>query len=516
MSEPNGVMMQYFHWYIPADGSLWRELTTRAQELANVGITSVWLPPAYKGTGGAYDVGYGVYDLYDLGEFDQKGSVRTKYGTKDEYIAAIKAAKRAGLRVYADVVFNHRLGADAIEEVEATPVDPNNRHRPIGDRRTIKAWTHFTFPGRKGKYSDMEWHWWHFDAVDYNAHEADFRAVYVFKDKAFDEKVDLEKGNFDYLMGCDLDMDSPEVIADLKRWGEWYVTTTDIDGFRFDAVKHVRADFFSQWLQHCRQVSGRRLFAVGEYWSDNVEALHYFVKTTGGDVTLFDAPLHYNFSEASKAGKHYDLRTIFDNTLVQDQPALAVTLVENHDSQPLQSLESVVESWFKPSAYALILLRREGYPCVFYADYYGAHYRDKGRDGNEYEIWLDSHRWLIDRFLYARRHYAYGDQYDYFDHPNTVGWTRLGNDEHPGGMAVVLTNGDNGRKWMEVGQPNRTYVDITEHISEPVTTNDQGWAEFHCPAGSVSVWIPAPMGDDRAIAEFQTRLQSVPVWVPTA
>lgn len=26
MSEPNGVMMQFFHWYNAADGSLWSEL----------------------------------------------------------------------------------------------------------------------------------------------------------------------------------------------------------------------------------------------------------------------------------------------------------------------------------------------------------------------------------------------------------------------------------------------------------------------------------------------------------
>jgi alpha-amylase len=31
-------------------------------------------------------------------------------------------------------------------------------------------------------------------------------------------------------------------------------------------------------------------------------------------------------------------------------------------------------------------------------------------------------------------------------------------------MAVVLSNGAEGTKWMEVGQPNRTYIDITEHI----------------------------------------------------
>ncbi|MEL6816685.1 MAG: alpha-amylase [Cyanobacteria bacterium J06598_3] len=491
MAAPNGVMMQYFHWYNEPDGTLWNELKAKATDLAAAGITAVWVPPAYKGTGGGYDVGYGVYDLYDLGEFDQKGSVRTKYGTRDEYIEAIHQAQQSGIAVYADVVLNHRLGADEQEEVVATPFAPGNRQQPIGDPVTIKAWTHFTFPGRKGKYSDLEWRAEHFDAVDYNAYEqGDFEAVYLFEGKAFDGGVDLEKGSFDYLMGCDVDAMSPVVQAELNKWGAWYVDTTNVDGFRFDAVKHVRAGFFPEWLKHVRQASGKALFAVGEYWSAEIEALHHFIETTGGDVALFDAPLHYNFSAASKAGADYDLRTIFDNTLVKDQPMLAVTLVDNHDSQPLQSLESVVEAWFKPLAYALILLREQGYPCVFYADYYGAHYKDSGKDGSECEIWLDSHQWLIDKFLAARQTYAFGAQYDYFDHANTIGWTRLGSVERPGGLAVVLSNGEAGSKWMEVGTPNQRYVDVTAHVAEAVTTNEAGWADFRCNAGSVSVWVP--------------------------
>ena len=489
MSEFNGVMMQYFHWYIDPDGKLWNELKENAADLARAGITSVWLPPAYKGIGGGYDVGYGVYDIFDLGEFDQKGSTRTKYGTKDEYIDAIKAAQEAGIRVYADVVLNHKMGGDNEEEVEATPYSPDNRNQAIGDLQNVKVYTHFTFPGRGSKYSSLEWHWWHFDAVDYNAYDDDSDAIYLFKDKQFDDEVDLEKGSFAYLMGCDLDMQHPEVGGELMYWGEWYVDTTNVDGFRFDAVKHVKAGFFPEWLNHVREYSGKPMFAVGEYWSNEIEALHHFIEVTGGDVALFDAPLHYSFSEASKAGGGYDMQRIFDDTLVQQQPALAVTLVENHDSQPLQSLESVVEAWFKPLAYALILLRRDGYPCIFYADYYGTQYKDTGNDGQEHEVWIDSHQWMIDKFLHARREYAYGDQYDYFDHPNTVGWTRLGDGEHPSGMAVVLSNGEEGRKSMQV-QPNQTYVDSTEHIEESITTNDEGWAEFCCAAGSVSVWTP--------------------------
>ncbi len=489
MSDLNGVMMQYFHWYTPGDGSLWKQVADNAHDLAERGVTSLWLPPAYKGAGGGYDTGYGVYDLFDLGEFDQKGSVRTKYGTKDEYVAAVKAAQEVGIRIYADAVFNHKMGADAEEEAEAKPFNPHNRNEAVGDYQKIKAWTHFTFPGRAGKYSTMQWHWYHFTAIDYNDYNQGRHAIYVFKDKGFDGGVDLEKGNFDYLMGCDLDMDHPEVSGELIHWGEWLVKETGVDGFRFDAVKHVKADFFREWLSQVSTKTGTDLFAVGEYWSYQLEALNYFISTTNGKMTLFDAPLHLNFHLASKAGKDYDLRKIFDGSLVQHQPTLAVTLVDNHDSQPLQGLESPVEGWFKPLAYALILLRREGYPCIFYADYYGATYKDKGKDGKDYEIFIDSQKFLLDKFLYARRCYAYGDQYDYFDHGNCVGWTRQGNDEHPGGMAVLLSNGENGMKRMQA-RPKQIYVDITEHVKDTLQTDGEGWAEFRCNAGSVSVWTP--------------------------
>jgi alpha-amylase len=127
MPATNGVMMQYFHWYCAQDGTLWNEVRSRARELAEAGITGIWLPPAYKGSGGPHDVGYGVYDMYDLGEFDQKGSVRTKYGTRDEYLAAIKGLQAAGLQVYADTVLNHRMGGDMTELVTATPFAETQR-----------------------------------------------------------------------------------------------------------------------------------------------------------------------------------------------------------------------------------------------------------------------------------------------------------------------------------------------------------------------------------------------------
>ena len=105
----NKTIIQFFEWYLPSDGTLWEKAEACAADLKNTGITSVWLPPAYKGAAGVSSVGYDVYDLYDLGEFDQKGSVRTKYGTLDQYLAAVRALHAAGLEVYADIVFNRSM-----------------------------------------------------------------------------------------------------------------------------------------------------------------------------------------------------------------------------------------------------------------------------------------------------------------------------------------------------------------------------------------------------------------------
>jgi hypothetical protein len=237
-----------------------------AQALAGAGITALWLPPAGKGLAGRNDVGYGIYDPYDLGEFDQRGGVATKYGTRAEYLAAVAACRAAGLQIDADAVFNHLMGDDAEEEFNATPHDPQSRFQPLGDQRRIRGWTHYSYPARAGAHSAMQWHWWHFDAVDYNSLEPDLQAVWRIEGKAFDDDVDLERGDYDYLMGCDLDIDHPEVRDALKHWGTWMLDT-----------------------------------------------LRWYASRSGGRIHLFDVPLHHNFHVASTVGhaavKYADLST---------------------------------------------------------------------------------------------------------------------------------------------------------------------------------------------------------------
>lgn len=94
-------MIQYFEWNMPNDGQLWNQLAEDASHLAEQGFTSVWIPPAYKADE-QQDEGYATYDLYDFGEFDQKGSIRTKYGTRAELENAVAALHEAGLQVLLD------------------------------------------------------------------------------------------------------------------------------------------------------------------------------------------------------------------------------------------------------------------------------------------------------------------------------------------------------------------------------------------------------------------------------
>lgn len=483
MMVTNGTMMQYFEWFIEADGKHWQRLKEDAKHLHEIGITAVWIPPAFKGEG-IDDVGYGIYDLYDLGEFDQKGGVRTKYGTKEELLAAIEELHKYGIQVYADVVLNHKGGADETERFMAVEVADDNRNEEISEPYEIESWTKFTFPGRNGKYSDFIWNHHHFTGVDYdviNDKKTIFRIEGEGKDWADDSLVGDEFGNYDYLMYADIDYGNEDVIQEVKKWASWFVKETGIDGFRLDAVKHINEAFMNDFVKGLREEFGEDFFVVAEYWDQSYNTLDEYLEAHDYDISLFDVTLHYKLSNASKQGNEYDMRKIVEGTLMKGEPTSAVTFVDNHDSQPGQALESYVEPWFKPLAYSIILLREYGYPVIFYGDYYGL----KGDHP------VEGQAEMLDKLTYLRSHYAYGEQTDYFDHNNCVSWTRSGNEHHTGGCAVILTNGDEGFKEMTFGEDRsgEVFYDYLGHREEELTLDENGTAVFPVNAGSVSVWV---------------------------
>lgn len=220
---------------------------------------------------------------------------------------------------------------------------------------------------------------------------------------------------------------------------------------------------------------------VGEFWKDDIDTINKYLDRMGTQFSVFDAPLHYNFKEAGEAGVNYDLRKIFDGTLTQARAMDSVTLVDNHDTQVGQSLESWVSPQFKPIAYSMILLRVDGYPCVFFGDLYGC----GGENPQEPVTQLDD-------MIRARKYYSYGHQIDYFDHPQCVGWVRQGTEKRPDGCATVCCIGDaEGTKRMEVGalHAGEVWTDVLGWSQGEVTIGEDGFGEFKSPAHSVSIWV---------------------------
>ena len=232
--------------------------------------------------------------------------------------------------------------------------------------------------------------------------------------------------------------------------------------------------------------------AVGEYWSGDLGRLLHYLDAVDNEMSLFDVALHYNFFHASERGSGFDMSRIFENTLVAERPANAVTFVDNHDTQYGQSLESFISDWFKPLAYALVLLRQDGLPCVFYSDYYGNSVKNRPLVPN------------LGKMIKIRRFYAYGDQEDYFDDPHCIGWTRGGDDEHPdSALAVLMSNAEENTKRMWIGKrfAGESFYDALGKCSEPVTVDEDGWGVFRTESGSVSIWVRAGAFEDLVVNE---------------
>ena len=304
----------------------------------------------------------------------------------------------------------------------------------------------------------------------------------------------------DYLMFADLDYSHPEVREDVKNWGLWVVKELGLRGFRFDAIKHFSEDFLEEFVQNLDSEHGEGFFLVGEFWKDSLDGLTSYLSKMDHKFSLFDAPLVSNFSQISNTEKG-DMRSVFDQTLVQCEPYNAVTLVTNHDTQPSQALEMPISDWFQPLAYALILLRNAGYPCLFYGHVYGI----KGGVENDWKP--PAAQGKIPDMTLARKLYAYGEQNDYFDQPNVIGWVRRGTWDHPDGCAVILSNAEAGEKKMFVGELHNgeKWTDVLGWNQKEVEIQD-GHGLFDCGSCSVSIYVRSDaMGRD-SFGKFNAKI----------
>jgi alpha-amylase len=452
----NGVMMQAFYWDVPqttGGQTWWQVLGGKASELKSAGITALWLPPAYKGSG-INDVGYGVYDRYDLGEFNQKGTVATHYGTLAQLQSCITALHGQGVQVYEDMVMNHLTSADAQEQFS------------IGGQN-YNVYTSFTYPGRANKYSTYQWHYYNFNGTQ----QAPNNGWYQWN--AWDFQPYANGDAYDNLLGSEIRYADVNQRTETKSWGNWITTKLSLDGYRLDATKHIQTSFVNEWLDAVKGTSGR--FAVSEAWFRNLGDLNNYAAATGGRTSLFDVPLHYTFQSMSNGNGSWDMRGLQFAGFTEANGPLSVSFVDNHDTdQTGGALYSPVTN-LKMLAYSYILTREKGYPCVFYKDYYN------------YGLGTP-----IKTLIGIRQGHAFGTGYEYtsVNDADVYAYSRAGDASHTGLLQLLNDGGSAASKTITTPFKNATLTDLTGNTTGSVTTDANGVGTFRVNARSYAVWVP--------------------------
>ena len=320
--SPANVMMQGFYWDCPS--GWYKTLAASAAGLRNMqggcGIDRIWFSPPSKGQSGGYSMGYDPYDYYDLGQYNQKGTTATHFGTQAELKNAISAFRTNGIVCMADLVLNHRSGGTA----EANP--------NLGG---ASSYTDFS-----GVRSGMcAWHYNQFHPSTFeNSDEQSFGGM---------PDVCHVTGE---TLGC--------ARYDQVQWAKWLMNTNNAGfdgGWRFDFAMGCYPFIVSNLRSNTANA-----FGIGEYWDGNVANLDSFVAYSGG-TCAFDFPGYYTMGAVfANAG---NIAALVDpiKAYAARNPTKAVTFVANHDTDTITTNKML--------AYAFILTY-QGYPCIFWYDYF--------------------------------------------------------------------------------------------------------------------------------------------------
>lgn len=502
------LLFQGFEWYIPKDGKHWSRLSAALPRLYEIGVGAIWIPPPTKAaTQGS--IGYNVYDLWDLGEFDNHNRTSTAMGSKADLLSLSQEAHKWGIGLVIDAVLNQRSGADFTQPCAVTLLDPSNRLQPINPTKVTEVWVGFNFTARGNKYSNKTWSCNDFTAVDYDA-GSDTSGLFKINgvDDDFATDVSSENGNYDYLTLIDVAYENPSVREDVLLWGPWVAGQLGASGFRIDAAKHISRGFLKDWIANVTpaiQNSFQSPPFVAEYWTTTLDELLVYVRDMENASRVFDVPLLGQF--AALGNGEASLLTMFENSVVSSQPNSAVTLVGNHDTELGQTSDSLyVQNWFQASAYSFILLRQEGVPCIFYGHLFGV-CDESGQcsPSNNSET--------ISKLAIARTHFAYGKQQDYNSTDiSSVGWVRMGDSNHEDGLAVTMSNGDGESEpvSMDVGQQHagEIWVDILSNATGFINIDTDGIGNFPVPFRDVSVFVKQKSWNKVALTDWNFHIYS--------
>lgn len=298
-------------------------ITELAPRIKLMGIDMVWIPPISKGANGTGDVGYGVFDNYDLGDKFQKGNVKTRVGTKDELLRMLAVLHANGIEVMQDVVPNQLGGAG---DLSTGGIDPaaiatnkykNFRYTSFRKPATQQANASdsaLEYLTRDGRFS-KNWQNFHNNPAHNGCENTSgdnwcqelFGPDICYYDNAIGQS---SNATFNPLQtGA---ANNGYMRKGMREWMIWLKKQTAFDGIRLDASKHYENAASEDWLYNMQQLASfangtDSMIAVGEYvgsasemdtWCNNVQnrAGTFDFSFRNGIKSMVDAGGFFNMS----------------------------------------------------------------------------------------------------------------------------------------------------------------------------------------------------------------------------
>lgn len=312
--------MQAFYWDVEPRGEWWKSIEPKLTTWKALGVDKIWLPPATKGMSGSFSMGYDPFDYFDFGEFDQMGTIKTRFGSRAELEQLIAKAHSLEIDIVADVVLNHNSGG----QLEYNPYRQKN------------TYTKFEPLSKKFPRSFEDFH-------PNRIHVRDAEALFFEEQDLCHEQENVQnwfwKGE--------------------NSVAKYYKQVMKFDGWRFDYVKGFDPEVIKNYMA---SAGG---FGILEVWDGNASLINTWVEKTG--ISAFDFAAFYAMENAFDG---FDLRILVERPqLWKLKPEQAFTFVNNHDTaketnqgNKLSSKESL------KLAYAY-MFTHPGNPSIFYLDF---------------------------------------------------------------------------------------------------------------------------------------------------
>lgn len=481
-AQQTDALLQGFYWNTnPGDvtsggnvngGIWWDSLKTVAPELGRAGFGTVWFPPPTKGAGGRFDMGYGLYDYYDLGKYDWHYSVRTRFGNETQLRSAVAAMKANGVKVMADAVLNHRMGANSQSMNACGTYTSWNVYTPLSNRFPASAINFNPTPTGDPSSSCQ-------DSGDY------FQAFFGSDNSYFNNTnsvlINGAANNGWYFGPHNLGNTGDSLVV----WGRWLMNNVGFDEFRIDAVKHIQPAFMAPWLVELK--NGTQPFAMGEFYDGSALALKTYADQVNNfngtfgrknaNLAMLDFNLYFIFksilNNSGGGGYAGDLNNygLIHNGMAADK---SVLFIENHDFD---------RGGYKEVACTATYTIKVGNACLlyFFEPDHNATYRDKhmaygmylGMEPRTSIFWKDYYwyglRDEINWLLNLRRGMAKGTYKRLSDLNPTVyqvadfwGYTRAGTGAGSG-LAFALSDATSEQSaWMNTPWTNTTLKDYSD------------------------------------------------------